>query len=74
MSFGDIGSIIRKVTGLQGDDDGKSKEQQQDNKPHTILSKDSQALALFSEGRKPIEVAIKLDLKADVVDKLCQQF
>jgi hypothetical protein len=29
---------------------------------------------LFSEGRKPIEVAIKLDLKADVADKLYQQF
>jgi hypothetical protein len=29
---------------------------------------------LFSDGKKPIEVAIKLDLKADVVDKLYQQF
>jgi len=71
MSFGDIGSVIRKVTGLQGDDDGKSKEQQQDN---TILSKDSQAFELFSEGKKPVEVAIKLDLGADVVDRLYQQF
>ena len=71
-SFADIGSIIRKFTGLQGDD-GKSKEQQ-DKAPTTTLSKDSQAFALFSEGKKPIEVAIKLDLKADVVDKLYQQF
>jgi transposase len=71
MSFAGIGSIIRKVTGLQGDD-GKSKEQQ--DKAPTTLSKDSQALALFSLGKKPIEVAIKLDLKADVVDKLYQQF
>src|SRR5205085_80602 len=71
MSFAGIGSIIRKFTGLQGDD-GKSKEQQ--DKAPTTLSKDSQALALFSEGKKPIEVAIKLDLKADVVDKLYQQF
>src|SRR5678809_775434 len=73
MSFAGIGSIIRKFTGLQGDDDGKSKEQQ-DKAPTTTLSKDSQALALFSDGKKPIEVAIKLDLKADVVDKLYQQF
>jgi hypothetical protein len=36
MSFGDIGSIIRKVTGLQ-DDDGKSKKQEQDKIPVTIL-------------------------------------
>jgi hypothetical protein len=71
MSFAGIGSIIRKFTGLQGDD-GKSKEQQ--DKAPTTLSKDSQALALFSEGKKPIEVAIKLDLGANVVDRLYQQF
>jgi uncharacterized protein YwbE len=29
---------------------------------------------LFSNGKKPIEVTIKLGLKADVVDKLYQQF
>src|SRR6187200_3466397 len=71
MSFAGIGSIIRKVTELQGDE-GKPKEQQ--DKAPTTLSKDSQAFALFSDGKKPIEVAIKLDLKADVVDKLYQQF
>ena len=38
MSFADIGSIIRKVTGLQ-DDDGKSKGQ---DKAPTTLSKDAQ--------------------------------
>jgi hypothetical protein len=74
MSFADIGSIIRKARGLQGDDDGKSKEQQQGKIPVTTLSKDSQAFALFSDGKKPIEVAIKLDLGADVVDRLYQQF
>ena len=69
MSFGDIAFIIKKLTGL--DDDNKPKEQ--DKIPVTTLSKDS-AFALFSDGKKPIEVAIKLDLKADVVDKLYQQF
>ena len=29
---------------------------------------------MFSEGKKPIEVAIELDLGANVVDKLYQQF
>jgi transposase len=67
MSFGDIGSIVRKTTGLQ--DDNKP----QDKAP-TTLSKDSQAFALFSESRKPTEVAIKLDLGAEVVDRLYQQF
>jgi hypothetical protein len=71
MSFADMGSIIRKVRGLH--DDGKSKEQQ-DMPSTSALSKDTQAFALFSEGRKPIEVAIKLDLGADVADKLYQQF
>jgi transposase len=69
MSFGNIGSIIRKFTGI---DDNKSKEQQ--DKAQTTLSKDSQAFALFSEGKKPTEVAIKLDFGADVVDRLYQQF
>ncbi len=73
MSFADIGAIERKVKGLQDDDNNNSKEQQ-DNMAHTTLSKDSQAFALFSNGKKPIEVAVKLDLKADVVDKLYQQF
>jgi transposase len=74
MSFADIGSIKRKVKALQ-DDDGKSKEQQQDNNiPNNTLSKDSQAFALFSLGKRPIDVAVKLDLKADVVDRLYQQF
>jgi hypothetical protein len=72
MSFADIGAIERKVKGLQ-DDDGKSKEQQ-DNIVHTTLSKDSQAFALFSEGKKPIEVAIKLDIGANEIDRLYQQF
>ncbi|HET7344985.1 MAG TPA: hypothetical protein VFJ05_03830 [Nitrososphaeraceae archaeon] len=50
MSFGDIGSIIRKFTGLQDDDGDKSKEQQQQGKiPVTTLSKDTQAFALFSK-------------------------
>ena len=60
---------------MQDDHNNKSKGQQQDNNiSHTNLSKDSQAFALFSNGKKPIEVAIKLDLKADVVDRLYQQF
>src|SRR5437764_5754775 len=68
MSFGDIGSIIKKLTGLDGD----NKPKQQDKIPVTTLSKDSQAFALFSDGKRPTEVAIKLDLGADVVDRLYQ--
>ena len=72
MSFGNIGSIIRKGNRTE-EDDNKPKEQQ-DKLPLTTLSKDSQAFKLFSEGKKPTEVAIKLDLGADEVDRLYQQF
>jgi transcriptional regulator len=51
MSFGDIGAIVRKATGPVEDNNN--------NIPLTTLSKDSQAFALFSDGKKPIEVAIK---------------
>ncbi|HEY9491998.1 MAG TPA: hypothetical protein VIP56_08430 [Nitrososphaeraceae archaeon] len=50
MSFGDIGDIVRKVTGPEDDNN---------NIPLATLYKDSQAFALFSDGKKPIEVAIK---------------
>jgi transposase len=70
MSFGNIGSIIRKVTGLQ-DDDSISKEQ---DKAPTTLSKESQALKLFLDGKTPIDVAIELDLKADEVNKIYRKF
>jgi transposase len=68
MSFADIGSIIRKFTKL----DDANKPQEKD--PIALISKDTQAFKLFSEGKKPIEVAIKLDLGADVVHRLYQQF
>jgi hypothetical protein len=57
MSFGDIGSIIKKVKGV--DDGDKPKEQEQDKAPTATLSKDSQAFKLFSEGKKPIDVALR---------------
>jgi hypothetical protein len=53
MSFGDIGDIVRKVTGPEDDNNNNN------NIPLATLYKDSQAFALFSDGKKPIEVAIK---------------
>jgi DNA repair exonuclease SbcCD ATPase subunit len=70
MSFGDIGAIIRKLTGVNGD-----KEKGEQDKAHiSTLSKDSQAFKLFSEGKRPIDVAIALDLKADEVNKLYRKY
>jgi hypothetical protein len=70
MSFGDIGAIIRKLTGVNGD-----KEKGEQDKAHiSTLSKDSQAFKLFSEGKRPIDVAIALDLKADEINKLYRKY
>jgi hypothetical protein len=66
--FGDIGSIIRKMDGpdsedrLAGTKDIKNK------------SKDTQALFLFSCGKKPIEVAVELDLTASEVHDILEQY
>jgi hypothetical protein len=65
MSFGDIGSIIRKIEGQ--DEEVKTKDIK--NK-----SKDTQALFLFSSGKKPIEVAVELDLSASEVHEIQEEF
>ena len=65
MSFGDIGSIIRKIEG-QGEE-VKTKDIK--NK-----SKDTQALFLFSSGKKPIDVAVELDLSASEVHEMQEEF
>jgi hypothetical protein len=68
LSFSDIGSIIRKIDGrdsedrLAGTQDIKNK------------SKDTQALFLFSCGKKPIEVAVELDLTASDVHEILEQY
>jgi hypothetical protein len=59
MSFGNIGSIIKKVNGVE------------DNKNKSI---EAQAFQLFLDGREPIEVAITLDLNANEVEGLYKEF
>jgi DNA invertase Pin-like site-specific DNA recombinase len=51
LSFGSIGKIIRSINNI-GDDNCSSK------------SKSTRALFLFTSGKKPIKVAIELDLSA----------
>ncbi|MPZ08290.1 MAG: hypothetical protein GEU26_18065 [Nitrososphaeraceae archaeon] len=55
MSFGPIGNIIRRVTGDNSKDS--------DVKPPK--SKETQALRLYSNGKSPVEVAIKLDISSN---------
>ena len=69
ISFGNIGRIIKKEKG-----DIDAYESTEEQKGNNNVSTDTQAFKLFLEGKKPIEVAIKLDLGADEVDRLYQQF
>ena len=62
MSFGDIGKIIKRL-------DGKANDINLSNK-----SKASQALYMFNNGKKPIDVAIELDLPESEVFDLQQEF
>ena len=62
LSFSDIGTIVRKIN---GQDNGAEMKD---------LTKDTQAFWLFSRGKKPIDVAIELDLSATEVHELQEEF
>ncbi|MGA6991855.1 MAG: hypothetical protein WBX81_15670, partial [Nitrososphaeraceae archaeon] len=64
LSFGDIGKIIRRIDGQVNDDDINL-----GNK-----SKESKALWLFKNGKRPIDVAIELDIPYDEVTELEQEY
>ncbi len=61
MSFKDIGTIIRKIDGKV--DDGVD-----------LTSPETKALSLFSSGKKPIDVAIELNLSASEVQNLLEEY
>ena len=65
MSFGDIGRIIRKIEGPAND----GTDVNLSNK-----SKSTQALYLFEQGKKPIDVAIELDIPYSEVEDLQQEY
>jgi hypothetical protein len=68
LSFGDIGSIIRKTDGRESEDEIAG------IKDIKNKSKDTQALFLFSCGKKPIEVAVELDLTASQVHDIQEEY
>ena len=65
MSFKDIGAIIRRIDGRANNDD----DIDMNNK-----SKATQALHMFNNGKKPIDVAIELDLPESEICDLQQEF
>jgi hypothetical protein len=68
LSFGDIGSIIRKTDG------GESQDEIAGNKDIKNKSRETKALWLFSKGRKPIEVAVELDLTASQIHDIEEEY
>jgi hypothetical protein len=62
MSFSDIKKIIKRVDGNAGDIDLSNK------------SKSTKALHLFKIGKKPVDIAIELDLSESEVYDLQQEF
>jgi hypothetical protein len=66
MSFKDIGTIIRRI-------DGDNEDKCIDTKM-SIKSKATQALWLFEQGKKPIEIAIELDISYNEVIDLQLEF
>ena len=62
MSFSDIGKIIKRIDGRTNDIDLSGK------------SKASQALYMFNNGKKPIDVAVELDHPESEVCDLQQEF
>ena len=63
MSFGDISATIKEFA-------GESQVQKDKKNP----SKDTKAFKLFSQGKTPVEVAIKLDTGADETDRLYREY
>jgi transposase len=66
LSFGTIGKIIRRLNGVE---DNETRSADMKNK-----SKSTQALALFLQGKRPVEVAIELDLSASEIEEMQQEF
>ena len=63
MSFSDIGRIIKRLDGQNNDVIDMSNK-----------SKATQALFLYEQGKKPIDVAIKLDIPYTEVEELQQEY
>jgi hypothetical protein len=68
LSFTDIGIIIRKIDGRDNDDGVEA------NKDIKNKTRETKALFLFANGKKPIDVAIELDLSASEVQNMLDEY
>jgi hypothetical protein len=67
LSFSNIGTIIRRADGHDKDGDIETKDLKD-------KSQETKALFLFANGKKPIDVAIELNLSASEVQNLLEEF
>jgi len=65
-SFKDIGTIIRRIDGQEDHDIG--------SKDLKNKSKETRVLYLFLHGKRPVDVAIELDLSSSEVENTLQEF
>ena len=70
MSFANIGSIIRKSTG----DPETTKDEEKEKQQAKLPSNDILAFKLFLHGKRPVDVAVKLDLSASEINRVYQDF
>ena len=73
MSFAGIGSIIKKYTGYD-DNNNESNDDGHEIEKKGCVSNSTKAFKLFSQGKSPVQVAIKLDLGSEEVDSLYRQY
>ena len=64
ISFGSIGSIIRKLTGEENNKEGIGEQQKVEQ------SKETQAFKLFYSGKTSVDVVIELDIKPEEAETL----
>jgi hypothetical protein len=64
MSFKDIGAIIKRIDGRDNESDFDLSNK----------SKATQALFLYEQGKKPVEVALELDIPYTEVEELQQEY
>jgi hypothetical protein len=76
MSFRDINIVLKKAAAsLESETNKKQSDDSSSNgKATEIVDKATQAYKLFSEGKKPIEVAVNLGINGEETIRLYKEF
>jgi transposase len=75
MSFRDINTVLKKAAAkTESENNKKQSDESSNGKAIEIVDKSTQAYKLFSEGKKPIEVAVNLGINGEETIRLYQEF